>query len=77
MGEDGRTDVGRFGEQGHSLLLQNFGYGIASIAFEAFGKSISEISEVGIFSDQLHSTLGGGHIVVRVVDILVESLVKN
>ena len=76
MGEDGRTNIGRFGEQGHSLLLQNFGYGVASVAFETFSKSVSKISEVGVFSNELYCTLGGGHIVVRIIDIFVEGLVK-
>ena len=51
MGEDGRTNIGRFGEQRHSLLLQNFGYCVASVAFETFSKSVGKISEIGVFSD--------------------------
>ena len=77
MGEYGRTNVGRFGEQGHSLLLKNFSYGVASVAFETFSKGVSEISEIGVFTDKLYGTLGGAHVVVRVVDITVEVLVKN
>ena len=76
MGKNGRTNIGTFGEQGHPLLLQNFSYGVASVAFESFGKSVSEIPEVGVFSDELHCTLRGGHIVVGIVHILVEGLVK-
>lgn len=76
MGEDGRTNIGTFGEQGHPLLLQNFSYGVASFAFETFSKSVGKISEVGVFSNELYCTLRGGHIVVGIVHILVEGLVK-
>ena len=77
MGKDGRTDIGTFGEQGHPLLLQNFSYGVSGVAFVTFSKGVSEISEIGVFTDKLYCTLGGAHVVVRVVDITVEVLVKN
>ena len=76
MGEDGRTNIGTFGEQRHPLLLQNFSYGVASVAFETFSESIGEISEVGVFSDELHCTLRGRHIVVRIIDIFIEGLIE-
>ena len=76
MGEDRRTNVGAFRKQCHSLLFKNFSYSVTSVAFETFGKSVSKISEVGLFAAQLNCTLRGGHIVVRIIDIFIEGLVK-